>query len=825
MGPDLDSNLNLSWNTLCSNGTERDPFGRVLGDISLRDSQSLKWRNGGWNDSLEGSRSSVSDWREEILNNVIASYQSDSPSRNVPYPNISPPRNIPRPNRSSSRNEECSALSLSKESQHHSNPDRNYSNFLQKKNEKTLEKSEIWGNVQEINVQQDKNKNEIQNDYINQHERQSENGRIEAVDYEERDRNKYFHERNQEGIQGPGSLNIESVSIFQSESEFESESRVRDEMHSTVELDNLLLAIDIASYNNAKNKTYNENNHNNNIRNYNNNDNDNDIRNYNNDNNDNNIRNDYSSKNKDCLPFACSVPISMSTKNTDSRTDSNNGTFQKNLVKEREKARGEDKDTKMKDNIIVKPYVIESDRKHHQSGHIEQFDASRLSMDNSQTILDYTSTYDTSAYNASAYETNEYDTSTYDRRMYEYIDYPIRSPTRSAPLIPNKKSNQLTSPLAATSSLPFIGTPTSSTNLNFKSPKMFPVSTTASLGNLKSPPSLDSNSNSNSNFGSSSSFSTNSGNSSNSSFGARSTSKMTAMALRSFALKGKNKEIEVDREKQNQERGEGKKELFSTRLEKKNVLLYDDDEEEEEEGEQRKREDEKERESELEDYKSKYSNIQIKTADLPPSKFPESVGNSPFKDLKIRENGVFPSQRHGNFEYSDNYNFEKKEFISNYDENRKLDFNSREVVTDTNSFLLTQTQREREREREMKRDMEKEKKRESEKIIEMNMVRDRENYHSNYQSGNRGKESAIYGETIERDGNKFLSNSVDEIFYGEEPSFREECSFREEYSLNESHLSGQTQFWLLSDSDEDEVEVEVGMYGDNESTCLFDDSI
>ena len=203
LGPNLELNLNSSYDHF--HNSKNDPLGRVLNEISIRDNQSLEGKNKNWNENLESSRSTTGDWREDILNNVMDSFQSRDSSRNVPQGSLV-----------QHRNEEHSILSLSYESIY---PDRHEN-----------------------------------------HENYHRNALKTQFQLEERGKNENYHEIFQEKVRSPRYFQEENVYNLVSESESQSGTRtgtragvgveVESDLHSTIELENLLLAMDDVTGNN-----------------------------------------------------------------------------------------------------------------------------------------------------------------------------------------------------------------------------------------------------------------------------------------------------------------------------------------------------------------------------------------------------------------------------------------------------------------------------------------------------------------------------------------------------------------------------------------------
>ena len=211
LGPNLELDLNFSCNH--SNFSEKDPMERIFKENSIRESQTLKGKNENWNHNQESSRSSTGDWRENILNDVMDSFQSQGSSNNVPRgysKNILQgfSKNVPQGSILQDKNEEHSILSLSYEYDYPDRYENHYRNIL--KTQFQLEE-----------------KSEIENNY----------------------------EIFQEKVRSPRYSSDENFSNFQSEydlqSRSESEPGTDIDLHSTIELENLLLAMDDVTGNNS----------------------------------------------------------------------------------------------------------------------------------------------------------------------------------------------------------------------------------------------------------------------------------------------------------------------------------------------------------------------------------------------------------------------------------------------------------------------------------------------------------------------------------------------------------------------------------------------
>ena len=199
----LGPNLELDLNSYCdhSNFSEKDPLELLFKENSICESQILKGKNKNknknWNDNLESSRSTTGDWRENILNDVMDSFQSQGSSKNIPQERILP-----------DRNEEHSILSLSYEY-----------------------------------------------DYPDRHENHYRNILKTQFQLEENSENENNYEIFQEKVQVPRYSSDESFSNFPSEYDLQSRSEsgpgTEIDLHSTIELENLLLAMDDVTGNNS----------------------------------------------------------------------------------------------------------------------------------------------------------------------------------------------------------------------------------------------------------------------------------------------------------------------------------------------------------------------------------------------------------------------------------------------------------------------------------------------------------------------------------------------------------------------------------------------
>ena len=390
--------------------------------------------------------------------------------------------------------------------------------------------------------------------------------------------------------------------------------------------------------------------------------------------------------------------------------------------------------------------------------------------------------------------------STYDGSLL------IRSPSCSADFI-RIKSQPVVPP---TSNSP--SSPTTDSPLSFKSPKMLHPFTTT----LKSstPSNLDS------------------------SAGSGSTSKRTMMSMRNSSLKAVYKENEGRNEDCERET------VVQLKNIPQNIPTYEESyyvkEEwgEEYERQKRKEEEEEQVEEEVEQQEEmhteiRFSALQIQNENMLPYNFQESVKTSPFKDLKIKENNSFSSQRYGFLDYTDNDDFTGENIKIDFDDNSLKNLYSlhNEYFADSAAMISMAEEREKYgeggEEREVGRELRMVGEREGRgSVIEIGeeegVALDLYNYQNSEKRRDIASESHSSSDDLLSSYSADFTEDIKEHYNREENSFREEHSFREGRSLNDSHMSGQTQFWMLSDSDEDDAMI--GTCEDYESTCLFDDS-
>ena len=388
----------------------------------------------------------------------------------------------------------------------------------------------------------------------------------------------------------------------------------------------------------------------------------------------------------------------------------------------------------------------------------------------------------------------------------------IRSPSRSADFI-TVKGHPVLSPTSNSPSSPSTDSP-----LSFKSPKILPPFTTTSSTTVKTsdPSNLDYSSSS----------------------GSCSTVRQTMMAMRSSSLKA------VDQERRRKEESS----TATVELKKipQNIPTYVESshfkEDWEEEYERHQHQQQKEEEAVHQDEsftEIRFSSLQIKHGNMLPSHLQESVKMSLSKDLKSKENVSLSSQRYGIIDYTDNDEFLGENRNNELDEDSLKNLYSvhDEYFADSvrNNPMTEQRERKREGEKERRdREVDREEKRDEDKDGERQLFKmgyEKEGK-VNYKNNKISSDVEIEGHDVSDD---ILSsyytdftkdvkehNNREEHSFRVEHSYQEEDSFREENPLNDSHLSGQTQFWVLSDSDEEDSIICT--YEDYESTCLFDDT-
>ena len=414
------------------------------------------------------------------------------------------------------------------------------------------------------------------------------------------------------------------------------------------------------------------------------------------------------------------------------------------------------------------------------------------------------------------------------RSTYAHGSLLIRSPSRSADFL-TVKGHQVLPPTSNSPSSPSTDSP-----LSFKSPKILPPFITTSSTTLKTsdPSKLDYSSSSGSGF----------------------TARQTMMAMRSSSLKA------VDQERRRKE--ESNRTTVELKNIPQNIPIYvesshfkeDWEEEYERHQHQQRREEEEEYERHQhqqqkegeeafhqdEDFTEiRFSSLHVKHGNMLPSHLQESVKKSLFKDSKSKEVTSLSSQRYGIIDYTDNDEFLGENRNNEFDEDSLKNLYSLhdEYLPDSvrNNPMTEQRERNRDgekerREREVGREEKRDEDRDEERLLFETEYEEESKVY--YQNNETTSDVEIEGRDVSDD---FLSshysdftkdvkkhNNREEHSFRVEHIYQEEDSFREENPLNDSHLSGQTQFWVLSDSDEEDSIICT--YEDYESTCLFDDT-